>query len=133
MMRYLGCATIFILAASLSCMSGPQFREIYTFTVDHTPFTDALRMYLHQNYKIGHPFVYGLLTLSLLAVLKRLFVLLAPLLAFCFGVFMEVIQYWVPTRSNNWDDLGRNSLGILVAVVLWLVLLMSTRVLQKIK
>ncbi len=121
-MRSLICLLAMVIVGALSCISQPDFSDLYTGGLGFLPLTDSIRTFLVNHYKIGHSVLYSLLTVVFFYSLKKYQLLLAPLLAFTFGLTMELIQFLIPTRSNSFIDLGYNSVGIVVAVILLAIL-----------
>lgn len=111
-LRYLICLLTMVIVGALSCINQDVFHQILAGWLGLFPLKDASRTFLVSHYKVGHSVLYGLLTLVFFYSLKNRQYLLAPLLAFAFGLSMELIQFLLPTRASAWTDLGYNLAGI---------------------
>lgn len=69
-----------------------------------------------------HAGMHGVICFALLWLGMRWFVVVPMLIAF--GALAELLQYLVPGRSPDVDDLGMNFLGIVVALMVYAVIAM---------
>ena len=109
---YTTSACTFILIAVASCTSIQAFNEIYTLVAEFLSLsTTTLSMSLRASHNFGHFVCYAMLSLSLAGVFSRRHKILAPLLAGIFGVVMELVQMFIPSRDASFPDIGINVLG----------------------
>ena len=76
------------IVGTLSCISQPDFSDLYTAGLGFLPLAKSTRTFLVNHYKIGHSVLYGLLTVVFFYSLKKHRLILAPILAFAFGLFV---------------------------------------------
>ena len=107
---YLTSAGMFMVIAVASCTSTETFREIYDFVAELLSLSRSLS--LRDSPGWGHFICYALLSLSLAGVFARGRKFLAPLVALGFGVLMEIVQGFIPSRDASFLDIGVNLLGI---------------------
>lgn len=93
-----------------SVTSAETFREIYDFvagllSLDKSPLT------MKDKPGLGHFICYTLLSFFLTGVLTRNRAFLAPLVALGYGILMEFVQSFIPSRDASMQDVGVNLLG----------------------
>jgi VanZ family protein len=112
------CATstsMFLVIAVASCTSSETFSQIYTMVTEFLSLSrTTLSAGLRGSPNLGHFLCYALLSLSLSGVFSRRNKFLAPLVAVGFGIAMEIVQMFIPSRDSSLLDIGFNVLGIAV-------------------
>ncbi len=114
-------AVMFIVLTVASCTSTQAFNVVYTevagfFSLGGT----MLARWLRASPEFGHFIGYALLSLSLSGALSRRRIFVAPLLAVLFGLLMEGVQLFIPTRDASLMDIGINILGVAMGFGLYL-------------
>ena len=114
--------------AVASCTSTQGFNEVYSevagfFSLGGT----VVAKWLRANSEFGHFIGYALLSLSLSGALSRRQLIVAPLVAVSFGLMMEVLQVFIPTRGASLTDMGINILGVGIGFAFYRVLAASGR------
>jgi VanZ family protein len=80
---------------------------------------------------IGHLGLFGILTFASVAAFPRAYWLISAMLLLA-AVFLEAVQFFVPTRDADPADLAMNCLGILVGLIAFRVrIVLSTRINRK--
>ncbi len=105
-----------------SCTSSEDFNRFFQNTSIFLSLDESVvSRWLLQHSTVGHAVAYTVLcfVLSLTFSGQRLFV--ASLLACCFGLLMEGIQAFIPTRGASWADMGSNVLGVSIGFCLYLL------------
>ena len=106
-------ASMFFVIAVASCTSSETFSQIYTMVAEFLSLSrTTLSASLRGSPNLGHFLCYALLSLSLSGVFSRRNKFLAPLVAVGFGVLMEFVQFFIPSRDSSLLDIGFNTLGI---------------------
>ena len=109
---YATSASTFMLIAVASCTNTQTFSEIYTLVAEFLSLSGTtLSMSLRASPNFGHFVCYALLSLSLAGVFSRRHKFFAPLVAGVFGVVMELVQIFIPSRDAGLMDIGINILG----------------------
>ena len=104
---------MFLLIAVASCTSSETLSQIYTMVVEFLSLSrTTLSASLWGSPNLGHFLCYTLLSLSLSGLFSRRKKYLAPLVAMGFGILMEIVQIFIPSRDSNLLDIGVNILGI---------------------
>jgi len=49
------------------------------------------------------------------------FILLSGLLIFLYSVALEIVQFFLPYRTFNMDDIAANASGVFLFVVIWII------------
>jgi hypothetical protein len=112
-------ASMFLLIAVASCTSTQMFNEIFTLVAEFLSLSrTSLALTLRGSPNLGHFLCYALLSLSLSGVFSRRDKYLAPIVAGLFGVMMEIVQIFIPSRDASLLDIGVNILGI--AIGFWI-------------
>jgi len=113
---------MFLVIAVASCTSTETFSHIYTMVTEFLSISrSALSASLRGSPNLGHFLCYALLSLSLSGVFSRRNKYLAPLVAVVFGMIMEIVQLFIPSRDSSLLDIGFNILGITTGFgVYWL-------------
>ena len=127
---YATSASMIMLIAVASCTSTQAFSELYTMVAEFLSLSrTTLSMSLRQSPNLGHFVCYALLSLSLSGVFSDRRKFLAPLVAGSFGVVMELVQMFIPSRYASFMDIGFNVLGVAVGfgVYLFAVFLVRRR------
>jgi VanZ family protein len=113
----LGMVVVLVVA---SCTSQQMFVEIYRLVAEFLLFSKtSLSLTLRESPGLGHFLCYCLLSFSLSGVFSRRFILFAPLVAVVFGMLMEGVQIFIPSRDASFGDIGINLLGVGVGVGLY--------------
>ena len=119
---YATSASMFMLIAVASCTSTQAFSEIYTLVAEFLSLSrTTLSTSFRESPNFGHFVCYALLSLSLTGVFARRRKILALLLAGVFGVVMELVQMFIPSRDASFMDIGINVLGIAVGYGIYLL------------
>ncbi len=119
---YATSASMFMLLAVASCTSTQAFSEIYTLVAEFLSLSrTTLSTSLRASPNFGHFVCYAMLSLSLTGVFSRRRKILAPLLAGVFGVVMELVQMFIPSRDASFTDIGINVLGVAVGFGVYLL------------
>ena len=106
-------ASMFLVISVASCTSTETFSHIYTMVTEFLSISrSALSASLRGSPNLGHFLCYALLSLSLSGVFSRRNKYLAPVVAVVFGMIMEVVQIFIPSRDPSLSDIGFNVLGI---------------------
>jgi len=125
---YATSASMFMLIAVASCTSTQTFSEIYTLVAEFLSLSKTtLSMSLRDSPNFGHFVCYALLSLSLAGVFSRRHKILAPLLAGAFGVLMELVQIFIPSRDASFMDIGINVLGVAVGFGIYMLVRVLAR------
>lgn len=107
--------SMFLVIAVASCTSSETFSQIYSAVTEFLSLSRTkLSATLRASPNLGHFLCYSLLSLSLSSVLSRRQPYTAPLVALSFGIVMELIQMFIPSRDPSFFDIGFNMLGITV-------------------
>jgi VanZ family protein len=113
-------ASMFLVITIASCTSTETFSQIYTMVTEFLSISRSqLSATLRGSPNLGHFLCYALLSLSLSGVFSRRNKYLAPLVAVVFGMLMEVVQIFIPSRDSSLLDIGVNILGIAVGFGLY--------------
>jgi VanZ family protein len=113
-------ASMFLVITIASCTSTETFSQIYTMVTEFLSISRSqLSATLRGSPNLGHLLCYALLSLSLSGVFSRRNKYLAPLVAVVFGMLMEVVQIFIPSRDSSLLDIGVNILGIAVGFGLY--------------
>jgi VanZ family protein len=121
-------ASMFLVIAVASCTSSETFSQIYTMVTEFLSISrSALSASLRGSPNLGHFLCYALLSLSLSGVFSRRNKYLAPLVALIFGMLMEAVQIFIPSRDSSLLDIGFNILGIAVGFGLYAFLVSYRR------
>lgn len=108
-------ASMFLVIAVASCTSTETFSQIYTAVTEFLSLSrTTLSATLRASPNLGHFLCYALLSLSLSSVLSNRKPYAAPLLALLFGIVMEIVQMFIPSRDPSIFDIGFNLVGIAV-------------------
>jgi len=115
-------ASMFLVIVVASCTNSETFSQIYTMVTEFLFISrSTLSASLRDSPNLGHFLCYTLLCLSLTGVFSRRNRYLAPLMARGFGVVMEIVQLFIPSRDSSLFDIGFNILGIATGFgVYWL-------------
>jgi VanZ family protein len=117
---YLSSASMFVVIAIASCTSTQTFNEIYNLIAEFLSL-DKITSSLRSNPGLGHFLCYTLLSFSLSGVFSRRNMFHAPMVAVLFGMLMEFIQAFIPSRDVDVVDIGVNLLGAALGFgVYWL-------------
>lgn len=101
------------MIAVASCTSTQMFSEIYVLVADFLSLSKtSLSMTLRGSPGLGHFLSYTLLSFFLSGVFSRHKAFIAPLVAGLFGVLMEFVQIFIPSRDASLMDIGVNFLGV---------------------
>jgi VanZ family protein len=101
-----------VILTVASCTSAQDFYFIYMKIAEFLSLSTAnLSMSLRGSPNLGHFLCYMLLSFSLSGVFPRRYILTAPLVAVLFGMFMEFVQVFIPSRDASLMDIGINILG----------------------
>ena len=106
-------ASMFLVIAIASCTSTQTFYEIYSLVAEFLSL-NMITSSLRSNPGLGHFLCYTLLSFSLSGVFSRRHMFLAPVVAVLFGVLMEFVQSFIPSRDASLMDIGINFLGIVL-------------------
>jgi len=107
--------SMLLLLAIASSTSSQTFNEIYRLLAEFLSLSKtSLSMSLRNSPGLGHLLCYALLSLSLSGSFSHRNRYLAPLVAGFFGVSMEVVQAFIPSRDASLLDIGVNALGIAI-------------------
>ena len=110
---YLSSASMIMVIAVASCTSTETFHEIYNFIAGFLSL-DKVTSSLRSSPGWGHFICYTLLSFSLAGVFSRRNIFVAPVLAVLFGVLMEFVQSFIPSRDASLMDIGINFLGVVL-------------------
>ena len=113
-------AGMFMVIAVASCTSQETFREIYDFVAELLSLSRA-SLSLRNSPSLGHFLCYALLSFSLAGVFSGRRKFLAPLVALGFGMLMEFVQAFIPSRDASVLDVGFNFLGVCLGFGVYLV------------
>jgi len=106
-------ASMFLVIAIASCTSSETFSQIYSAVAEFLSLSrTTLSATLRASPNLGHFLCYTLLSLSLARVLSNRNKYSAPLVAVIFGMAMEIVQMFIPSRDPSLFDIGFNVLGI---------------------
>ena len=117
---YLTSAGMFMVIAVASCTSREMFAEIYNFIAGLLSFS-SFSLPFRNSPGLGHFICYGLLSLSLVGVFSQQRRFLAPLVALGFGVLMEIVQVFIPSRDASFLDIGVDFLGVCLGFGVYLI------------
>jgi|SRR5210317_604051 len=110
---YLSSAGMLVVLAVASCTSTQTFSEIYNLVAEFLRLSKtSMSMTIRESAGLGHFICYTVLSLSLTGVFSHRHTLLAPLVALGFGVLMESVQIFIPSRDASLLDVGINFLGV---------------------
>ena len=113
-------ASMFLVIAVASCTSTETFSQIYSAVTEFLSLSRTrLSTTLRESPNLGHFLCYALLSLSLSSVFSRHKPYTAPLVAFSFGIVMEAVQLFIPSRDPSLFDIGFNIVGILVGLAVY--------------
>jgi VanZ family protein len=119
---YVSSASMFVLIGIASCTSRKTFSEIYYLVADFLSLSHtSLSMTLRDNPGLGHFLCYAVLSFSLSGIFSRRYRFLAPLVAVVFGMLMEAVQVFIPSRDADLLDIGINVLGVGLGLGLYLL------------
>jgi VanZ family protein len=105
--------SMFLLIAVASCTSNQDFHYLYSLIAEFLSLSKtSLVISLSRSPNLGHFLCYTLLSFSLSGVFSRRNKLIAPLVAGLFGVLMECVQIFIPSRDASLLDIGINFLGV---------------------
>ena len=111
---------MFLVIAVASCTSSETFGEIYNFFAELLSLSRS-SFSLRNSPGLGHFICYTLLSFSLASVFSRRRRFLAPMVAVGFGVLMEIVQAFIPSRDASMMDIGINTLGVVLGIgVYWI-------------
>ena len=115
-------ASMFLVITVASCTNSETFSLIYSAVTEFLSLSrSTLSATLRASPNLGHFLCYCLLSLSLSSVLSRREPFSAPLVALSFGIIMEIIQLFIPSRDPSLFGIGFNVMGITVGLgVYWL-------------
>jgi VanZ family protein len=104
-------AGLLLVITVASVTPAETFRQIYDFvaellSLDKSPIT------MKDKPGLGHFICYTLLSFFLTGVLTQKRALMAPLLALGFGMLMEAVQAFIPSRDASLLDIVLNALGV---------------------
>jgi len=115
MVSCLVAASMFLVIAVASCTSSETFSQIYSAVTEFLSLSRTkLSATLRTSPNLGHFICYSILSLSLSSVFSNRKPYMAPLIAFSFGITMEIIQLFIPSRDPSVSDIGFNIMGIAV-------------------
>lgn len=117
---YLASASLFLVIAVASLTNAQMFGEIYNLVAEFLSL-GKVTVSLRNSSGLGHFICYALLGLSLTGIFSRRYIFLAPLVAVLFGVLMELVQVFIPSRDASFMDIGINVLGVVVGFGVYLV------------
>ncbi len=119
---YLGSISMCVVIAVASCTSRETFAAIYQLIAEFLLISKtSVSMTLRESPGLGHFLCYALLCFSLSGIFSRRSVFIAPQLALGFGVLMEFVQVFIPSRDASFLDILVNGLGIFVGLALFLL------------
>ena len=102
LVSYLASAGLFLVIAVASLTSEQVFSEIYNLVAEFLSLSKtSLSMSLRQSPGVGHFICYALLSLSLSGVFSQRRIFFSPLVAVGFGVVMELLQVFIPSRAER--------------------------------
>jgi VanZ family protein len=110
---YLSSASMFVVIAIASCTSTQAFSDIYSLIADFLSL-DTITSSLRSSPGWGHFICYTLLSFSLSGVYSRHNLFIGPVMAVIFGVLMEFVQSFIPSRDASLMDIGINFLGVVL-------------------
>jgi VanZ family protein len=111
----LASASMFLVITVASCTSSETFSQIYTAVTEFLSLSrTTLSATLRASPNLGHFLCYSLLSLSLCSVFFNRKWFSAPLVAVIFGILMELVQLFIPSRDPSLSDMGFNIMGIAV-------------------
>jgi len=117
-------AGMFLVLAVASCTSTQDFNEIYNWIMELLSLSgSSFSVSLLASPGLGHFLCYAVLSFSLSGLFLRRRIWIAPLLAVLFGVLMEFVQIYIPSRHAELMDIAINALGITLGLglhMLWL-------------
>ncbi len=112
MFSYFFSAFFFIIIAVASLTSTRMFGEIYNTIAEFLSLSNhALSLSMRESSGLGHFVCYAFLSLSLAGVFSQQRKLVAPMVAVVFGMAMEFLQIFIPSRDASVMDVGVNFLG----------------------
>ena len=117
---YMASASMFLVIGVASCTSRETFGEIYNFFAELLSLSRS-SLFLRNSPGLGHFICYTLLSFSLAGVFSQQRRFLAPLVAVGFGVLMEIVQSFIPSRDASFLDIGINFLGVCLGFGVYLV------------
>jgi VanZ family protein len=116
-------ASMFLLITVASCTSTQMFSEVYALVADFLSLSKtSLSMTLRGSPGLGHFLSYTLLSFFLSGVFSRRHIFIAPLVAGLFGVLMEFVQIFIPSRDASLMDIGINFLGVWIAFGVYILM-----------
>jgi VanZ family protein len=113
-------ASMFMVIAIASCTSTQTFHEIYSLIADFLSL-DTITSSLRSSPGWGHFICYTLLSFSLSGVFSRRNLFIAPVMAVSFGVLMEFVQSFIPSRDASLMDIGINLLGVVLGFGIYML------------
>jgi len=66
-------------------------------------------------------FIGAFLFYYVLNIRKHKFLFLVGILVFLFGLLLEIVQIWLPSRSFNPMDIAGNGMGVVAFILIWSV------------
>ncbi len=119
---------MFLLLAVASCTSTQDFNALYNQIMEWLSLSGSfLSLSLRASPGLGHFLCYAVLSFALSGLFSRRHIWIAPLLAVLFGVLMEIVQIYIPSRDANLMDVFINALGIAVGFGFYLLFVNYTR------
>ncbi len=119
---YIGAFSMFVVVTVASCTSDETFAEIYKLVTEFLSISKtSLSMTLRENAALGHFLSYALLSFFLAGIFSRRHLFFAPMIAVVFGILMEIVQIFIPSRGASVMDIGVDILGILLGLGVYLV------------
>jgi VanZ family protein len=112
--------SMFLVIATASCTSTHTFHEIYNLVAEFLSL-NMITSSLRSSPGLGHFLCYTLLSFSLSGVFSRRHMFLAPVMAVLFGMLMEFVQVFIPSRDADVLDIGINFVGTVLGFgIYWL-------------
>ena len=113
-------AGMFLVITVASCTSVETFHRIYDLVAEVLSLSNS-SLLLRDSPGLGHFICYALLSLSVTIVFSRWRNFMGPVVALGFGVLMEGVQTFIPSRDASLLDIGINFLGVSLGFgVYWL-------------
>ena len=110
LISYLSSACMFVVLTVASCTSSQTFAEIYNLVAELFSLSSVSSV-MRESPGFGHFICYTILSLSLTGVFSSRWKFMAPLVAFGFGMLMESVQIFIPSRDASFMDIVVNMLG----------------------
>jgi len=111
----------FLVIALASCTSAETFEAIFNWGAEFFHLGKS-SVILQDSPGFGHFVCYAILGFSLAGVFLSRSALLAVLVAGAYGVLMECVQMFIPSRDASLLDIGVNLMGIAVGLGLYRLL-----------